>query len=88
MNKTIYSRQGARLRELIVEMRRKAGLSQRQLAARLKRERNLVGRLESGERRLEVIEFFWICKACDANPEKMARKLMRNLEEIESSIAD
>lgn len=88
MNKTIYSRQGERLRELIVEMRRKAGLSQRQLAARLKRERNLVGRLESGERRLEVIEFFWICKACDANPEKMARKLMRNLEEIESAIAD
>lgn len=82
MNKTIYSRQGQHLRETIVALRRKAGLSQRQLAAKLKREHNLIGRLELGERRLDVVEFFWICKACDANPETEARKLMRKLDEI------
>lgn len=87
MNKTIYSRQGECIRETIVELRRKAGLNQRQLAARLKRERNLIGRLELGERRLDVVEFFWICKACGANPESVARKLMRKLEEIQSTSA-
>jgi transcriptional regulator with XRE-family HTH domain len=85
MNKTIYSRQGQCLRETIVVMRRKAGLTQRQLAARLKREHNLIGRLELGERRLDMVEFYWICKACGANPETVARKLMRKLEEIQAA---
>lgn len=67
-------------------MRRAAGLTQRQLATKLKREHNLIGRLELGERRLDVIEFFWICKACGANPEKAAGQLMRKLEEIESHL--
>ncbi len=84
MYKTIYTRQGECIRETIVELRRKAGLNQRQLAARLKRERNLIGRLELGERRLDVVEFYWICKACGVNPETAARKLMRKLEEIHS----
>lgn len=85
MNKTIYTRQGQCIREAIVELRRKAGLNQRQLAARLKRERNLVGRLELGERRLDVVEFYWICRACGANPETAARGLMRKLKQIESA---
>ena len=75
------------MRETILELRRKAGLNQRQLAARLKRERNLIGRLELGERRLDVVEFYWICKACGANPETVARKLMHKLDEIQSASA-
>jgi transcriptional regulator with XRE-family HTH domain len=84
MDKTIYSRQGECLRETIIELRREAGLTQRELAAKLKREHNLIGRLEVGERRLDVIEFYRICKACGANPETVARKLMRKLQEVES----
>jgi transcriptional regulator with XRE-family HTH domain len=85
VNKTIYSRQGECLRETILELRREAGLNQRQLAARLKRERNLIGRLELGERRLDVVEFYWICKACGANPEIIARKLMKKLQDIQAA---
>ena len=83
MKKTIHSRQGACLQELLVELRRNAGLTQRQLAVKLKREHNLIGRLELGERRLDLVEFYWLCKACDADPETVARKLMRQLEAIQ-----
>lgn len=86
MNKTIYSRQSQSLCELMLALRREAGLSQRQLAAKLGRERNLVGRLELGERRLDVVEFYWICKACNANPEAVARRLMRKLKEVQDTI--
>ncbi|MFV1635879.1 MULTISPECIES: helix-turn-helix domain-containing protein [Phaeobacter] len=34
-----------------------AGLSQQQLAAKLKRHQSFVARLESGERRIDVVEF-------------------------------
>ena len=84
MRKTIYTRQAECLRETIVEMRRKAGLSQRQLAERLGRERNLVGRLEVGQRRLDVVEFYSICKACDADLKNVLQRLLHKFEEIQT----
>jgi transcriptional regulator with XRE-family HTH domain len=87
MDKTIHSRQSACVSKLVVALRTKAALTQRQLAARLERERSLVGRLELGERRLDMIEFFWLCRACDADPIKEAASLMRQLEALQSQTA-
>ena len=84
MRKTIYTRQAECVRETIVEMRQKAGLSQRQLAERLGRERNLVGRLEVGQRRLDVVEFYSICKACDADLKNVLQRLLHKFEEIQT----
>jgi transcriptional regulator with XRE-family HTH domain len=39
-----------------------AGLNQRELAKKLGRERSFVVRIELGERRLDVVEFFWVCQ--------------------------
>ncbi|MGA2175358.1 MAG: helix-turn-helix transcriptional regulator [Verrucomicrobiota bacterium] len=80
MNKTIHSRQSECLRKMIVALRTKAGLTQRQLAEKLQRERSFIGRLELGERRLDMVEFFWFCRACEADPVKEAATLMRQLE--------
>jgi transcriptional regulator with XRE-family HTH domain len=80
MNKTIYSRQSECVRKLIVALRNRAGLTQRQLAAKLQREHSFVGRLELGERRLDVVEFFWLCQACGADAAKESARLMRQLE--------
>ena len=84
MRKTIYSKQSEYLCEMLVAMREKAGVTQRKLAEKLGREHNMIGRLELGERRLDVVEFYWLCKACGANPEKTATDLMRRLAAIES----
>jgi len=80
VDKTIHSRQSECIRAALIELRRTAGLTQRELARKLGREHNLVGRLELGERRLDVVEFYWICKACKADPEAVARRLMRKLK--------
>jgi DNA-binding XRE family transcriptional regulator len=80
MNKTIYSRQSEVMRQKILALRTKAGLTQRELAARLGRERSLIARLELGERRLDVVEFFWLCRACNADPAKESAALMRQLD--------
>ena len=87
MNKTIYSRQSECVRKTLVVLRTKAHLTQRQLAAKLRRERSLVGRLELGERRLDMVEFFWFCQACEAHPPKEAARLMRQLEALQSQPA-
>jgi transcriptional regulator with XRE-family HTH domain len=44
-------------------MRQAAGLTQRALADKLHREYSFVWRIEHGERRLDVVEFFWVCEA-------------------------
>ena len=82
MDKTIYTRQQECLQQFIIAMRRKVGLTQRQLAQRLSRERNLIARLEVGQRRLDVVEFFWLCKACNTDPIRAAQLLMRKLDAI------
>ena len=84
MDKTIYSCQSECVRKTLVVLRTKARLTQRQLAGRLDRERSLVGRLELGERRLDMVEFFWFCRACEADPTKEAARLMRQLEALQS----
>lgn len=86
MDKTIYSRQSECLQTTLAALRKKAGLTQRQLAEKLRREHSLVGRLELGERRLDMVEFYQFCKACGAEPETTARKLMRKFKEIEAKL--
>jgi transcriptional regulator with XRE-family HTH domain len=87
MDKTIYSRQSECVRKALVALRTNAHLTQRQLAGKLHRERSLVGRLELGERRLDMVEFFWLCRACEADPAKKSAHLMRQLEALQSETA-
>jgi transcriptional regulator with XRE-family HTH domain len=47
---------------VIVAAREAAGLTQRQLAAKLKRSNSFVWKLEAGERQLNVLEFIEIAK--------------------------
>ena len=69
----------------MVSLRKAAGLTQRQLAERVNRPRSFVSRIEQGERRLDVVEFFWLCQACDVDPAKTTAKLMRELKSIENA---
>jgi transcriptional regulator with XRE-family HTH domain len=84
MKKTIHSRHGECVRKRLVALRGKAGLTQRQLAEKLGRERSLVGRLELGERRIDMVEFFWLCRACEADPVEEAKRLMREFEAVQT----
>lgn len=81
MEKTIYSEQSTLLREVLTSLREKAKLSQRALAQRIGREHSFVARVELGERRLDVVEFWWYCRACEVRPEKVATALMKDFEE-------
>ena len=56
--------------EAVVDMRQRAGLTQRQLAQRLGREQSFVGRIETNQRRVDLVEFVWIAKCCGHNPKQ------------------
>ncbi len=63
MKDSIHSPEYKKVLVRLVELRTKAGLSQRDLAKKLNREHSFVWRIETGRRRLDVVEFFWLCKA-------------------------
>ena len=82
MEKSTFTPHYGLLRERLIELRGLAELSQRALAVRLGREHSFVGRIETGDRRVDLVEFFWICRACDADPEKEAARLIRRWKKL------
>ena len=70
-------------RAKLVAMRKAAGLTQRELAEKLEREHSFVSRMELGERRVDVVEFYWICTACGGDPGEVAGELMGEFRRLE-----
>jgi len=68
MQKTIYCDEYDNLLRWLKEKRLEGKLTMRQLAVRLDVHHSWVGRVELGERRLDVMEFVRYCNALEANP--------------------
>ena len=66
----------------VVQLRKNAGLTQRQLAEALGREQNLIGRIETGQRRIDLVEWVGICRACKVDPEVEIAKLVRQIKPL------
>lgn len=62
------SRRYGQLRAILRARREELGITQRQLSARLKRDKNFVQLVESGERALDVIEYLQYAKALRLHP--------------------
>ena len=77
LRKTLRSRENDALIELVVNTREKAEMTQRDLAAALKRPRSFVSRIESGERRLDVVEFIAVAKALKVDPIDLFTRFVR-----------
>ena len=63
MTKTIRSSGHEALREALIAARKAAGMTQAELAGRLKCHQSFVARIESGERRIDVIELIVLARA-------------------------
>lgn len=64
MKKSIYTSESTELREALRTVRQRASLSQRDLAAKLRVSPSWVAKVETGERRIDLIEFGWFVAAC------------------------
>ena len=57
----------------LIKARKARGLSQEELAERLGCHQSLIARMESGERRIDVIELVVVCRAIGASAEELVR---------------
>lgn len=79
ISKTLNSAEHAAFCALMIETRLKAGLTQDQLARRLRKPQSFVAKYENGERRIDVIEFMTIARAIDADAISLLRALIHRV---------
>lgn len=75
MTKTLGTRRHEALVALLKEKREAAGLTQTELASKLGEYQSFVARLESGERRVDVIEFLKLANILRFDPLKVLKEL-------------
>ncbi len=66
--KSIYSQPNQTLLALITQARKNAGITQAALAEKLGRPQSFVSKIESGERRLDVVEFLEVARLIGFDP--------------------
>jgi transcriptional regulator with XRE-family HTH domain len=79
MEKSTHTSDYAALRTELRASRASAGLSQRSLAARLKVPHSWIAKVESGERRIDLVEFCWFISACGNDPIPISERLLRQI---------
>lgn len=72
---SLHSRAYRRFLVQLLGLRRRAKLSQVELARRLKRDQTFVSKSERAERRLDVVELLAWCRACGENPRDFLDRL-------------
>jgi len=85
LTRSIYTKSYEQFRQLMVDARKRAGLTQIQLAGKLGKPQSFVSKYELGERRLDVIEFLEVAAALAAQPEVLLRELSDRKRRGESS---
>lgn len=79
IGKSVHSAEQNAFCELMIFARKKAGLTQHDLAGRLKKHQSFVAKYEGGERRIDVIEFLAIVRAIGADPVRLLKTLMQRI---------
>lgn len=87
MEKTIYAEDYRSLLFWLRKLRRERKLTMRELASRLGVHHSWIGRIESGERRLDVAEFVRLCNELGGNPND-GLSLLRNDPEPVRKVAE
>lgn len=64
---------------LLIEEREAAGITQAKLSERLKKPQPFISKIETGVRRVDVVEFFAIARAIGVDPIELLTKLNARL---------
>lgn len=81
MSKTLRSPAHIALMQALIDHRKDRGLTQTQLADALRRPQSYIAKIETGERRLDVVEFAELVLALDVQPESLLKPVLTALVE-------
>lgn len=73
--KSNFTREYTAFLEVLIAARKRQGLTQQAVADLLSKPQSFVSKYESGERRLDVVEFFQIAKVLRENPAQLFQEM-------------
>lgn len=73
--------------EILVDLRKRAGLTQRDLAAKLGTRQSLIARLEAGQRALTFLEFVAVCEALGTPPTAVLERVLTEIPQADRARA-
>lgn len=79
MEKSVHTSEYLALCTALRTARESADLSQRELAQRLEVPHSWVSKVETGERRIDLVEFCWFISACGVDPLPVAQRLLEQI---------
>lgn len=77
MSRTLQSPKHETLRAFLVEKRHNAGLTQAEVATALGRHQSFIATVESGQRRIDVVELLQFAEAIGFDPHAGLRRMMK-----------
>lgn len=80
MTRSVFLTAYEAFRSRLIDARKASGKSQVELAKLLNRPQSFVSKVESGDRRLDVVEFVEICRAIGVDPGPIVASVERAFE--------
>jgi ribosome-binding protein aMBF1 (putative translation factor) len=81
VKKSLYTTGQAKIAQTVREMREAAGLTQRDLSAKIDRPRNVIARIEQAQRRVDLLEWIALCEVCGVDPVVKGNELLTKLHD-------
>lgn len=72
---SIHSAEHQWLRELFLKRRQELGLTQRTLGQKMGVLYSFIGKVETGDRRLDIFEFIAYCHGLELNPQQVLQEI-------------
>ena len=82
MARTTYLPETELLKELLRDLRDRAGLRQIDVAEAIERPQSFVSEYEAGQRRLDLVELREVCVACGSSLKKLVDEYERRLKQL------
>ncbi len=77
---SIHTKPYVATRNFLRDKKKKAGLSNRSFAKKLNVAYSMISKVETGDRRLDVVEACKYCKKLNADPHELIDLILENLE--------
>jgi len=78
VEKTLTSETHSKLVRMLIDKREAAGITQTELASRLGEYQSFVARLESGQRRIDVVEFIQLSRVLEFDAKRFIEELIKD----------
>ncbi len=79
MPKSVFSGEHVHVVEALIAARRKAGLTQAEVARRIGKDQTFISLIERSQRRVDVLEFYALARAMGADPVELYAQVVGQL---------